>query len=78
MDDVATRLARTIAITWTTEAMIGLRIGHHQDRQQVPTGNGYFGGLAHREMEGARFIGLAIGYSIDVATKYKRPRLEFE
>ncbi|HEX3763035.1 MAG TPA: hypothetical protein VHW23_30270 [Kofleriaceae bacterium] len=60
------------------EAMIGVRIGHHQDRWQIPTGNGYFGGLAYRELEGARFVGLTIGYSIDAATEYKRPLREFE
>jgi hypothetical protein len=60
------------------EAMIGLRLGHHHDQWQFPTGNGYFGGLAYRELYGARFLGLTIGYSIDLATEYKRPPLEFE
>ena len=60
------------------EAMIGLRIGHHQDQWQFPTGNGYFGGLAYRQLYGASFVGFTIGYSIDLATAYRRPPLEFE
>jgi hypothetical protein len=59
------------------EAMIGLRIGHHEDRWQLAFGNGYFVGLAYRELDGGRFVGLTIGYSIDLASEHKRP-LELE
>lgn len=59
------------------EAMIGLRIGHHQDQWHLASGNGYFAGLAYRELSGARFVGLTIGYSIDIASERKQP-LELE
>jgi hypothetical protein len=80
IEAAAERKRRTTMLPFgdEAEAMIGLRIGHHQDRWHVPAGNGYFGGLAYREIAGARFVGLTIGYSIDVATEYRRPRLEFE
>lgn len=70
------RRAPTLSFADEAEAMIGLRIGHHYDQWQFPTGNGYFAGVAYRELYGARFVGLTIGYSIDLATDYKR-RLEF-
>ena len=50
-------------------ALIALRIGHHYDSHGFPTGNGYFAGIAYRELLGARFLGLTIGYSLDVATR---------
>ncbi len=31
-----------------------------------PMGNGYFVGASYRELAGARFLGLTIGYSIDM------------
>ncbi len=51
------------------EATLGLRIGHHYDDYGFPTGNGYFAGATYRELLGTRFVGLVIGYSIDLATK---------
>jgi hypothetical protein len=50
------------------DATLGLRIGHHYGDYGYPTGNGYFVGAAYRELAGARFVGLAVGYSIDLAT----------
>ena len=54
------------------DAMLGLRIGHHYEDYGFPTGNGYFVGVAYRELLGTRFVGLTIGYSIDMATKQRR------
>jgi hypothetical protein len=51
------------------EAMLGLRIGHHYESYGFPTGNGYFAALAYRDLLGARFLGITIGYSLDVATR---------
>jgi hypothetical protein len=49
------------------DAQLGLRIGHRYN-EYVPSGNGYFAGVAYREMMGARYAGIVIGYSIDLAT----------
>jgi hypothetical protein len=49
------------------DAMVGLRIGRHHDGFGFPTGNGYFVGVSYRELAGARFAGITIGYSIDGA-----------
>lgn len=61
--------APTLSSADETEAMLGLRIGHHYESYGFPTGNGYFAGIAYRELLGARFLGLTIGYSLDVATR---------
>jgi hypothetical protein len=37
-----------------------------------PAGDGYFVAVAGRELLGARYLGLTIGYSIDVATGPRR------
>jgi hypothetical protein len=50
------------------DATLGLRIGRAYRDHGFPTANGYFAGVAYRELAGARFLGLAIGYSIDMAT----------
>lgn len=50
------------------DAMLGLRIGRHYEDFDFPTGNGYFVAAAYRELEGMRFAGITIGYSIDMAT----------
>ena len=50
------------------EGTLGLRIGHHYHEYNVPSGNGYFAGVSYRELLGAKFVGLVIGYSIDMAT----------
>lgn len=54
------------------EATLGLRIGHHYEDFGFPSGNGYFAGVAYRELAGTRFAGLVIGYSIDGATPPRR------
>jgi hypothetical protein len=50
------------------EAMLGLRIGKHERRFRAAYGFGYFIAASYREQLGARFIGITIGYSIDVAS----------
>lgn len=49
------------------DAMLGLRFGRHYEDYGFPTGNGYFVGASYRELAGVRFLGLTIGYSIDLA-----------
>jgi hypothetical protein len=66
------RGAPTLSFADEAEAMLGIRIGHHHDPGGFPTGNGYFAGVACRELLGARFAGLVIGYSIDLATEPRR------
>jgi hypothetical protein len=56
----------TIGFADEVDGMLGLRIGHVY-REYLPAGNGYFAGVAYREMLGAKFAGLVIGYSIDLA-----------
>ena len=53
------------------DAELALRIGAHGHADGFPWGNGYFIGAAYREMAGSRYLGVVIGYSIDLAT---RPR----
>ena len=50
------------------EGSLALRIGHRYDDYGFPSGNGYVIGVAYRDLEGARFVGAMIGYSIDLAT----------
>ncbi len=50
------------------DGTLGLRLGHHYHDYNTPSGNGYFIGAAYRELLGAQFVGLVIGYSIDLAT----------
>lgn len=49
------------------EASLGLRIGRHYEKFGLSSGNGYFVAASYREQQGARFAGLTIGYSIDLA-----------
>ena len=50
------------------DATLGLRRGRHYGSHGFPTGNGYFLGVSYRELAGARYVGLTLGYSIDMAT----------
>lgn len=56
------------------DAQLGVRVGAHGHADGFPWGNGYFLGAAYREMAGSRYLGVVIGYSIDVAT---RPRSRY-
>jgi len=64
--------APTLSFADEAEAMLGIRIGRHDEPDRFPIGNGYFAGVAYRELYGARFVGLMIGYSIDLATRPPR------
>ncbi|HSD89473.1 MAG TPA: hypothetical protein VLB44_18210 [Kofleriaceae bacterium] len=55
------------------EGMLGLRFGTGYDEYGFPTGNGYFVGATFKEQLGTRFLGLMIGYSIDMGTR-RKPR----
>jgi hypothetical protein len=48
--------------------MLALRIGHHYEDYGYPSGNGYFVGVAYRELLDSRWVGATIGYSIDLGT----------
>jgi hypothetical protein len=50
------------------DAMLALRLGRGYGDWGFPTGNGYFAGVAYRELYGARFVGAVIGYSVDMGT----------
>src|SRR5438093_47298 len=56
------------------EAMLALRVGTHYTDWGFPTGNGYFVGVEGREMYDVRYVGLTIGYSIDMATPTRHSR----
>ncbi len=70
--DARQRAAPSAPFADELDAMIGVRIGHHYEEWGFPSGNGYWVGVAYRELSGARFAGLVIGYSIDGATP-RRP-----
>lgn len=54
------------------DATLAVRIGHTWPSFGFPSGEGYLVGVAYRELAGARFIGLAIGYSIDAGSQAHR------
>jgi hypothetical protein len=54
------------------EAMLALRPGRAYSDFGFPTGNGYFVGATYREALGAKFVGVVIGYSIDMGTRRTR------
>ena len=56
----------TVSFADEVDGMLGVRIGHVYS-EFLPAGNGYFVGAAYREMLGTKFVGLVIGYSIDLA-----------
>ncbi len=66
--DARQRGAPSIAFADELDATLGLRVGRAYRDHGFPTGNGYFIGAAYRELAGARFLGLTLGYSIDLAT----------
>jgi hypothetical protein len=64
--------APAIAFADELDAMVGVRIGHHYEDYDSPTGNGTYVGVAYKELVGTRFLGLTFGYSIDMATEQRR------
>jgi hypothetical protein len=53
------------------EASLGLRLGRAYDDWGFPTGDGYFVAANYRESQGARYLGVTLGFSIDMGT-YRR------
>ena len=60
--------ARGKAFADALDAMLALRIGHHYEDYGYPSGNGYFIGVAYRELLDSHWVGATIGYSIDLGT----------
>ena len=60
--------ARDLPFADELDAMLALRIGRHYEDYGYPSGNGYFVGVAYRELLDSRWIGATIGYSIDLGT----------
>lgn len=54
------------------DAMLGLRIGRRYRKWGLASGNGYFVGASYREQQDGRFVGITIGYSIDLAMARRR------
>ncbi len=50
------------------EASLGLRLGRGYNEWGFPTGDGYFVAANYRESLGARYVGLTLGFSIDMGT----------
>ena len=51
------------------EAMLGLRIGKHDSEYGGVWGFGYFLAASYREQADAKFVGVTIGYSIDLGSR---------
>jgi hypothetical protein len=64
--------APSIAFADELDGTVGLRIGRRHRNSGFPVGNGYFVGASYRELAGARFAGVTIGYSVDMATPRRR------
>jgi len=56
------------------EAMLGVRVGRARSEWRFDAGNGYFIGASYRELAGARFVGVTLGYTLDVAAHRQPPR----
>lgn len=54
------------------EASLGLRLGRAYDEWGFPTGDGYFVAANYRESLGARYVGITLGFSIDMGTYRQR------
>ncbi len=67
-------------MTWADEfdAMFAIRVGRRYDKFRLASGNGYFLGAAYREMEGAKFVGIVFGHSVDMASQVGRRRYAYE
>jgi hypothetical protein len=48
------------------DALLALRLGHRYREYGIVSGNGYYVGATYHQVEDARFIGVAIGYSVDL------------
>ncbi|MBL8619706.1 MAG: hypothetical protein JNK64_00350 [Myxococcales bacterium] len=56
---------------WTDEldAWLGVRLGRRYHDHGFPSGNGTLLGVAYREREGARMVGVVLAYGVDLATR---------
>jgi len=54
------------------EASLGLRLGHAYSDFGFPTGDGYFVAASYKESMGARYLGVTLGFSIDMGTYRKK------
>lgn len=63
-------------VSWADEidATFAIRVGPRYDKFQLASGNGYFLGATYREMEGAKFIGVVIGHSVDMGSQIRSRR----
>ena len=61
--------APSLAFADELDAMLGVRLGKAYDDYGFPSGNGYFVGAAYRELLGAGFLGVVLGYSIDIGSQ---------
>lgn len=64
--------APSLPVGQELDAMLGLRIGHHENSFGYPIGDGYFVAVAYKEIVGARYVGLTVGYSIDAGARGRR------
>jgi hypothetical protein len=50
------------------DATIGVRVGRRYHDFDVPSGNGYFVAVTGRELASEQYVGVVIGYSIDLGS----------
>jgi hypothetical protein len=58
----------TLGFADELDATLGIRIGHSFHEWGFPSGDGYFAGVGYRELLGSKFVGLVVGYSVDLAS----------
>ncbi len=56
------------------EASLGVRLGRAYNEWGFPTGDGYFVAANYREALGARYLGITLGFSVDMGTYRTRSR----
>lgn len=60
------------------EASLGLRLGHAYNDFGFPTGDGYFVAASYKESMGARYLGVTLGFSIDMGTYRKKRSYSYD
>lgn len=61
--------SRTVTFADEAEASLALRLGRRWDNWGFPASNGYYLGVAVREAQGARMLGVIVGHSLDGASR---------
>lgn len=69
---VLARARHTFGAIDSSDGTLALRIGHRYHEFHFPSGNGYFVGGTVKDLEGTRFYGVVVGYSIDLAALDRR------